>query len=333
MVHGPKTPRIELAETPLRGHARRNHFVRFGRALLLSFLLVACLRLPAQDLAPRAYVITPIHTNAVILSWGYFNGGINVGGSVPITGASGSYSVSAISLYHTMSFFGRSANFTATLPYAVGTFKATVLGTQTSVYRSGLADASFRFSVNLLGGRAMPVQEFAHWKQKTLLGVSLRVIAPTGQYNGTKVVNWSINRWAVKPELGYSQRLGNWLLDGYGGVWLYTTNSAAFAAPVPRPQTQQPIGSMEGHLSYDFGQRTWVSFDGNFWWGGITSLSGVTNLASKQVGSRIGGTGSLRLSRHQSVKVSYSNGTYIRFGGNYQNLSVAWQYSWLGRPN
>jgi hypothetical protein len=30
---------------------------------------------------------------------------------------------------------------------------------------------------------------------------------------------------------------------------------------------------------------------------------------------------------------SYSNGTCIRFGGNYQNVSVAWQYSWLGRPD
>ena len=37
----------------------------------------------------------------------------------------------------------------------------------------------------------MPPQEFAHWKQKTLLGVSLKVIAPTGQYYGTKLINWS----------------------------------------------------------------------------------------------------------------------------------------------
>src|SRR5215472_4323936 len=28
----------------------------------------------------------------------------------------------------------------------------------------------------------------------------------------------------------------------------------------------------------------------------------------------------------------YSAGTFSRFGGNYQNVSVAWQYSWLGWP-
>jgi hypothetical protein len=40
---------------------------------------------------------------------------------------------------------------------------------------------------------------------------------------------------------------------------------------------------------------------------------------------------SIPTSKHQSLKFSYSNGTCIRFGGNYQNVSVAWQYSWLGR--
>jgi hypothetical protein len=68
-----------------------------------------------------------------------------------------------------------------------------------------------------------------------------------------------------------------------------------------------------------------------FWVGGITSLNGIRNLESKQTGSRIGGTFSVPLSKHQSLKFSYSNGTYIRFGGNYQNVSAAWQYSWFGR--
>ena len=34
-----------------------------------------------------------------------------------------------------------------------------------------------------------------------------------------------INRWAFKPEIGYSQRFGKWLVDAYGGVWFYTINS------------------------------------------------------------------------------------------------------------
>jgi hypothetical protein len=77
----------------------------------------------------------------------------------------------------------------------------------------------------------------------------------------------------------------------------------------------------------------WVSFDANFWFGGSTSLNGAINEATRQRNSRIGTTASIPLSRHQAIKLSYNNGAYIRYGGNYHNVSVGWQYSWLGRPN
>jgi hypothetical protein len=308
--------------------------MRCRSVLLLSTLAaLSSAAIHAQDLSPRAYVITPIHTNAVILTWAFFDGGVDFNGTVPISGATGTYNVPIFSLYHTLNFFGRSANLTASLPYAVGNFTGQVQGQQQSLYRSGLLDTSLRFSVNLRGGPAMTPQVFSKWKQKTLIGLSVKIIAPTGQYDPTKLVNWGINRWAFKPELGYSKRWNHWVLDGYGGAWFYTTNPASFALPTPQPQTEAPIGSLEGHLSYDLKPRYWVSLDGNFWLGGVTTLNGIKNLQTRQTGSRIGGTASVPLSKHQSIKVNYSNGTYIRFGGNYQNVSIAWQYSWLGRPN
>ena len=289
-----------------------------------SFLL-------AQDLAPRAYVITPVHSNAITLTWAFYDGGLNLSGAIPIT-TSGTYSVPVFSYYHSLSFFGRSANVTASLPYGVGNFEAAALGRQKSAYLSGLFDLGFRFSVNVKGGPAMPLGQFSKWKQKTILGVSIRVIAPTGQYSPTNLLNWGINRWAFKPEFGYSRRWNNWLLDGYAGAWFYTTNSADFHIPRPAPQTEEPIGSFEGHLSRDFGRGTWVSVDGNFWWGGVTTLDSIRNPETRQTSSRIGGTAAFRISKHQSIKISYSGGAYVRFGGNYQNVSLAWQYSWLGRP-
>ncbi len=295
--------------------------------------LCSLLKVSAQDLAPRAYLITPLHANAVTLTWVFYDGGVNFNGAIPVTGATGRYNVPVFSYYHSLNFFGRSANITASLPYAVGNFQGNLLGTQKSLYRSGLLDLSFRFSVNLLGGRAMPPREFAKWKQKRILGASLKVIAPTGQYDPTKLINWGINRWAFKPEIGYSGRKGRWIVDGYAGVWFYTTNPAYYSPPASKPQTEEPIGSFEGHLSYDFPKdRMWASLDGNFWWGGVTSLNGVRNLDTRQTGSRLGGTVSIPINKHQSIKASYSDGTYIRFGGNYQSVSVAWQYSWIGKP-
>src|SRR5271169_3209464 len=224
----------------------------------LSVVLALCpLRfLSAQDLAPRAYVITPLHSNAATLSWSFYDGSIDYNGVLPATGATGTYSVSSFSYYHSFSFVGRSANVVASLPYALGNFQGTVSGAEQHLYRSGLVDSIFRLSVNLKGGPAMTPKEFVKWKQKVLLGASLKVTAPTGQYDPTKLINWGTNRWAFKPEFGYSQRWSNWVVDGYVGVWLFTTNQDFWSRnvyyPGTRSQSQNPIGSFETHLSYDF---------------------------------------------------------------------------------
>ena len=290
----------------------------------------------AQDLAPRAYIITPLHSNAITLTWSFYDGSIDYNGALPVSGATGTYSVPIFSYYHSFGFFGRSANIVASLPYGVGNFQGTTLGAEKQLYRSGLLDSVYRFSVNLKGGPAMPPQEFIKWKQKVLLGASLKVLAPTGQYDPTKLINWGANRWGFKPEFGYSQRWGNWILDGYFGAWFFTTNPDFWSRNIyyagTRSQSQNPIGAFEGHLSHSFKPRLWASLDGNFWFGGKTTLNGIQNPFTRQENSRLGGTVSVPISKHQSLKLSYSDGTYIRYGGNYQNVSVAWQYSWLGKP-
>jgi hypothetical protein len=169
------------------------------------------------------------------------------------------------------------------------------------------------------------------------VGVSLKVVAPTGQYDPTKLINYGANRWAFKPEIGLSRRWGHWVLDTYGAVWFFTTNHDFFSRNQfslgTNTQTQNPTFAFEGHLSYDVKRRLWASLDGNFWVGGRTSLNGVENPNTLQRNSRIGGTVSVPVNNHQSLKFSYNRGAYIRYGGNYDNVSLAWQYSWLGRPN
>lgn len=286
----------------------------------------------AQDLAPRAYVVTPLHSNAIGVTTSFHQGGVDFNGTVPIPDATGTFVTTAFSYYHSFSLLGRSANVTVFLPYGVGNFNGSVLGVKDEIYRSGLLDAGVRFSVNLIGGPAMALPEFRKWKQRRLLGASLKVIAPTGQYGPTKLISWGSNRWVFKPELGLSQRWGRWILDTYAGVWMFTTNREQFSVPAPRPQTENPVGSFESHLSYDVKPGLWVSLDGNFWWGGTATLDGVPQPETRQTASRIGGTASFPFSRHQSIKVSYSGAAFVTFGGDYRKLSVAWQYSWLGRP-
>ena len=317
--------------------ANRLQVAQIWRAILGVWFFCCSLIIRAQDLAPRAYLIIPVHSNAVTLSYSFFSGELLFDGAVPITGATANVSLSVVSYTHSLGICGRSANFSASLPYAIGNFRGTVVGAEANAYRSGSFDSSYRFSINLKGGPAMDVRDFREWKQKTLLGVSFKFVAPTGQYDPAKLINYGTNRWAFKPEVGMSHRWGHWVGDSYGAVWFFTGNHNFFSrnqfSPGENTQTQKPTVAFEGHLSYDVKPRLWTSLDANFWVGGKSSLNGVENPSTLQRNSRIGGTVSVPVSKHQSVKFSYNRGAYISYGGKYQNVSAAWQYSWVGRPN
>jgi len=282
-----------------------------------------------EGLTPRAYVITPIHSNAVTLTYSYQQGDILFNPATPIADAGAQIEAGVLSYYHAFSFFGRSANITGSLPYAVGIFAGRVEGSPDSVYRSGLTDASLRFSVNLKGGPAMGLAAMRDWRQKTLIGLSLTVEAPTGQYDPARLINPGFNRWGFKPELGLSRRWGSWLLDIYNGVWLYTENPRYF--PSRAVQTQRAIGSLETHLSYDLRPRLWFSLDGNFWYGGVSSVNRTKDPRTRQESSRVGFTAAMPVSKHQSLKFSYSITDYALVGNDFQNVSAAWQYSWVGK--
>jgi hypothetical protein len=189
--------------------------LRFVLALLVS-LASWTGQLSAQDLAPRAYVITPVHSNAITITWAFYDGGLNFNGTIPVTNATGTYYVSIFTYSHSLNFFGRTANITASLTYGVGTFQGDVSEQSRSVYRSGLLDSSFRCSVNLIGGPAMQPKEYAKWKQKRLLGLSLKMVAPTGQYSSTKLIQWpqrseypssGLKAHRLLPQLGRSMAM------------------------------------------------------------------------------------------------------------------------------
>jgi hypothetical protein len=298
--------------------------------------LCTCATTLAQDLTPRAYVITPTGSNAVILTYANSEGSVTLAGGAPITDARSNVNVFAASYYRGLDFFGRSANLTITVPYGFGDFKGTVFDVPAEQRRSGSLDSSVRFSVNLLGGAAMTPAEMAKWHQSVLLGTSLTIVAPTGQYDPTRVINWGSNRWAFKPELGYSERWSHLLFDTYVGGWFFTENSEFFSHntyfPGTNTRTQRPVGAVEAHLSYDVKPRLWISLDANYWWGGQISLNGVQNPTTEQGNSRVGVSASVPITRHQSVKASFSDGALARYGGNYKTISVAWQYSWLDAP-
>jgi hypothetical protein len=303
------------------------------RRLVLAAVVCAAHTAYTQELNPRAYLITPVGTNVINLGYSHLEGNLDLNGATPITDATANANLTALGYYRALSLFGRSANLALAIPYGVGEFSGTVFDAPKHAHRSGFLDSSLRLSVNLLGGPAMEPREFAKWRQDILLGISLKIVAPTGQYDPTVLINWGTNRWAFKPEIGYSQRWNHWVFEGFAGIWFFTTNPEFFSHnqyfPGVRSQTQDPVTSFEAHVSYDVRPRLWISFDANFWAGGETSLNGVANPATYEKSSRLGATASIPLNTHHSIKMSYSQGAYNRYGGNYRTIFASWQYAWL----
>ena len=281
-----------------------------------------------QDLSPRAYVITPVNLNLVTFTYSFNDGNVLFDQALPVTGGQGKINSWVCTYLYSGDFFGRSFQATASLPYAEGNLSGKLLNQEMHLYRSGLVDSVYRFSVNLKGGPAMKAPEYAKWHQKLLIGASIRVVAPTGQYDPRRVINQGSNRWAFKPEIGLSRRWGNWLLDTYAGVWFFADNPEFYPGSVTL--SQRPVGSFEGHVSYDVKPRLWFSFDANYWFGGDTVSNGVLQVKTFENNSRIGVTASIPIDKHQSVKFSFSNGAYVVYGGDYKTVSIAYQYLWLG---
>ena len=83
----------------------------------LSVLLVAVTSSTAQELAPRAYLVTPKASNAVTISWSWNTGDVTFDPAVPIVNTKGQFQTQVLSYYRAYGLFGRSSNMVVSLPY------------------------------------------------------------------------------------------------------------------------------------------------------------------------------------------------------------------------
>lgn len=280
----------------------------------------------AQDLEPRAYSATPIGANFILVGAARSTGDVLVDPSAPVEDVEARTNLATIGAGTTFSLFGRTALILGAFPYAWSTVSGRVGETAASVSRSGLADPRIKLSVNLLGGRALTPSEFARARRPTIVGVSLTVSPPLGQYDRNKLINLGANRWAFKPEVGFSHLINKWTVEGYVGAWLFTENTQYY--PSSSVRTQEPIYAIQAHASYTVKPRLWAAFNATWYTGGTAIVNGVRG-ENLQRNTRVGATLSVPLTLQQSVKVGVSKGATTRAGSDFTTLSAAWQYSWF----
>jgi 2,4-dienoyl-CoA reductase-like NADH-dependent reductase (Old Yellow Enzyme family) len=258
--------------------------------------------------------------NFLIAGYAHTQGGVAFDPALPVTNPELDTSSAVLAYARTLDLWGLSGKLDAIVPYTWMSGSAQYRGEPVDRVVNGFADPRLRLSVNLYGAPALSLQEFRGYQQDLIVGASLQVSAPWGQYDDTRVVNIGTNRWFFKPELGVSKALGPWTLEVALGATLFTDNDDFFGG---NKRSQDPLYSAQGHVIYSFHSGIWASLDATYFTGGRTQLNGTWN-DDLQENWRLGGTLAFPLDARNSIKLYASSGVSARTGNNYDLLdSVA----------
>ena len=305
-----------------------HRFVRLSgtAGLLFSFLLMAAgwSNAHAQEIEPRAYSNAPIGVNFLIAGCVYTQGGLAFDPALPVKDPELDTSSAVIGYARVIDLWGMSGKIDAVVPYTWLSGTATLDGQPIEREVNGFSDPKFRLSVNLYGAPSLNLKEFADYRQDLIIGASLQVSAPLGQYDHSRLVNIGTNRWSFKPEVGVSKTLGRWTMEVAAAATLFTDNNDFNGGGT---RSQDPIYSLQGHAIYSFRSGIWGSLDANYFVGGRTTIDDTRNRDLQQ-NWRVGGTLAFPVDHLNSVKLYASSGVSARTGNNFDLVGIAWQHRW-----
>lgn len=294
------------------------------RAAVVGAALAGTVPAQAQSLEPRSYSNAPTGLNFLVAGYAYIEGKLAFDPSLPIVDAEFTSNSGVLAYARTLDVFGRSAKVDIILPYSEFAGEAQVAGATRERQMSGFGDPRLRFSLNFYGAPALSFKDFAAYRQDLIVGASLQVTPPLGQYDKNRLLNLGNNRWSFKAELGLAKALGPWTLEIMPSVTVYTDNHDFYGG---RSFEQAPLYEVQGHVIYSFASGHWLSLNSTYFVGNRTTVDGVRS-DNKQENSRLGMTFAMPVDRHHSVKLYASTGTSSRTGSDFDALGIAWQYRW-----
>ncbi len=231
--------------------------------LCLAFGIIAAVSAvadaKAQDAEPRSYTNTPVGLNFLISGYVHSEGKIAFDPDAAIADAKFHSDAGVLAYVRSFDLWGQSAKFDVIVPVSSFAAQGFLNGQPREREMSGFGDPRFRVSVNLFGAPALSAKEFASYRQDVIVGVSLQVSAPLGQYDDSKLLNLGGNRWSFKPELGISKAWGPWTFEVAPSATFFSDNTDFFGG---NTFSQSPIYAVQGHILYNFQSGIWVALDG-----------------------------------------------------------------------
>jgi hypothetical protein len=294
------------------------------RTLVVIVFAFVTVQADAGEIEPRAYVNTPVGVNFLLAGYTYSDGGLTTVISSPVKNADLKMDTGILAYARSVDMWGNSGKFDIILPYSQLSGSATWAGQPRERNVSGLIDPRFRVSVNFYGAPAQSLQEFTNYQQDLIIGASVQISAPLGQYDEDKLVNLGSNRWYIKPDIGISKAWGALALEFSTGAFFFSNNDDYFGG---KTLEQDPVYTTQMHATYSFGKGIWAALSGTYDYGGRTIVDGVKN-DDRQGNSRMGATLALPINRKNSIKLFASSSIHTRVGSDIDLIGIIWQHRW-----
>jgi len=185
----------------------------------------------AQDIEPRRWTTLPPGIHVIGVGYGYTNGEIFFDPLLQVEDATVDVNAFAVQYVHPFKVGNRLARLDVLVPYSTARWQGLLEGIPTTVKRNGIADPRFRISLNIVGPPAIGPKEMLEYlishPVHTIVGVSIAVTLPLGQYFEDKLLNIGQNRFVFRPQLGLVHNWRNWSYELTGSVLLFTKRNCS----------------------------------------------------------------------------------------------------------
>lgn len=280
----------------------------------------------AQELELRTYANAPVGMNFIAAGYGRSAGNVLLDPSLPIEDLDADLDVLFLRYTRTLSLFGKASKVKVLLPYSRGRWTGKLEGVPRERELAGPGDALLSLEVNFVGAPALRPAEFRDYRQRTIVGASLRLTVPTGEYDSARLINLGSNRWTARAELGVSRALGSWVVELSGNAWLYRDNDNFFGG---NTLSQDNFYALKGHAIHNLRPGFWMGLGLGYGTGGRTFVNDdPRNTAQRNW--RFGGTLVYPLGPRDGLSFTFVSGTARGAGADFDVLSLAYQHAWGG---
>ncbi|NKB87045.1 MAG: transporter [Acidobacteria bacterium] len=287
-------------------------------------VLAACGAAHGQELEPRRYVNTPTGANFVAVVYGLSTGNVLLDPSFPVEGLDAELHVVALRYVRSAGLFGKNGRFVVALPASSGDWSGAVDRDLRTRRIDGFGDLRVGATINFIGAPALQQVEFSDFTARTVVGASIQVNVPTGQYDPDRLLNLGSNRWTFIPEIGASHVSGRWTFELTARAWLFTKIRDFFGG---NELTQRALLAAQIHSVYTFRPGLWIAGGIGLANGGRTSVNGAAR-DTFQRNSRFGLVLAYPIARQHGLRATFGASITTTNGADFRTFGFGYQYAW-----